>query len=86
MRTRADFHVNTYHRFAAVSHNVKAVIAQAHAELIFTFSMEASVTFVAGRVFGPLVLFAGVNFRVDFERDHYNPPLLIGNCNARLWH
>jgi hypothetical protein len=48
--------------------------------------MEASVTFVAGRVFGPLVLFAGVNFRVDFERDHYNPPLLIGNCNARLWH
>ena len=78
MRTRADFHVNAYYRFAAVTHDVKAVIAQAHAELILTLSVEAAVAFVASGVFGPLVLFASVNFGMNFERNHYNLPATEG--------
>lgn len=62
----ANLHVNAHHWFAAMPGSVKAVIAQTQTELVFALSVKAAVAFEAGGVFWALVLFAGVNFGMDF--------------------
>lgn len=69
---RADLHVDADDWLADLAGVVKAGVAQSHAELVFTFCVEAAVAFVAGGVFRTTVLFAGVNFRMDFKRDHFD--------------
>jgi hypothetical protein len=67
--------VDADYRFADMAGGVKAVIAQTQTELVFTFGVEAAVTSEAGGIFRVLVLFGNVNFGMDFERYHINPPV-----------
>jgi len=69
---RPDLHVDADDWLADLAGGVKAGVAQSHAQLVFALCVEAAAAFVAGGVFRTTVLFAGVNFGVDFKREHFN--------------
>lgn len=60
-------------RFADVTERVKAGIAEGQAELVFTSCVERAMAFVAGGIVWTLMLFAGVNFGMNFQLDHKLP-------------
>ena len=65
-------HVHTEDRFAKLTHDVKAGIAELHAQLILALRSETPVTFIAGGKSRAFAEFANVNFGMNFQRDHDN--------------
>jgi hypothetical protein len=71
---RANFHVNTDHRFADMPGGIEAVVTQTHAELIFTSCTKTAVALKAGGVLRTLKLLMNVNFGMNIEGNHCNSP------------